>query len=175
MFWFKIFGWKMESHPPKIKKYVLAIAPHTSNWDFAVGYCVKHIADLHPNVLVKASLFKIPLVGWFLRNMGGHPVDRSKKLNLVDQIVKMFEKNKQFIMAITPEGTRSFSSKWKTGFYYVALGAKVPIVMVGIDYSKKLVTFSNPLVPSGDADVDLESMKKYFRPLKGRYPEKGVI
>lgn len=174
-FWFKLLGWKIVGDKLPIKKYVLAVAPHTSNWDFGVGYCVKHIRDLHPNFLGKDSLFRIPLVGWFLRNMGGVPVDRSKKLNLVEQTVEKFKELDSFIMAITPEGTRSYSPKWKTGFYYVALYAEVPIQMVAIDYSQKQVVFSDQLIPSGQLEEDIEKMKAFFRPFKGKYPEKGVL
>lgn len=173
-FWFKLFGWKIAKYPPRLKKYVIAVAPHTSNWDFGVGYCVKHISDLHPNFLAKNSLFKIPLVGWFLRNMGGVPVDRSRNVKLVDQMVEKFGELDQFIVAITPEGTRAYSEKWKTGFYYVAQKAGVPIVMAGLDYGTKLVTFSDPFYPTGDVEKDLEFMKDFFRPMKGKYPEKGV-
>lgn len=157
------------------KKCVIAVAPHTSNWDFAVGYCVKHIADLHPNFLGKDKLFKIPLVGWFLRNMGGYPVDRSKNVKLVDQIVEKFKELDEFIMAITPEGTRSLAPKWRTGFYYAALQAEVPIIMAGMDYGRKIVTFSEPLIPSGNLDLDIEFMKNFFRPMTGKRPELGVI
>lgn len=173
-FWFRLFGWKIGKYPPKLNRYVIAVAPHTSNWDFGVGYCVKHIADLHPNFLGKDSLFKIPLVGWFLRNMGGVPVDRSRNVKLVDQMVEKFEELDHFIVAITPEGTRSYSPKWKTGFYYVAQKANVPIVMAGLDYGTRTVIFSDPFHASGDVDKDLEFMKDFFRPMKGKHPEKGV-
>lgn len=173
-FWFKLFGWKIAKYPPNLKKYVVAVAPHTSNWDFGVGYCVKHIADIHPNFLAKRSLFKLPGIGWFLRNMGGYPVDRSKNVKLVDQIIEKFNELDQFIMAITPEGTRSRNDNWKTGFYFVAHGAKVPIVMAGMDYGLRQVTFSDPLYTTGDVQADLEKIKAFFRPMKGKYPEKGV-
>ena len=173
-FWFRLFGWKIDQFPPKLNKYVIVVAPHTSNWDFAIGYCVKHIANLHPNFLGKDSLFRVPLVGWFLRNMGGCPVDRSNKLKMVDQVVAKFKELDRFIMAITPEGTRAFNDKWKTGFYYIAYNAKVPIVLAGIDYGLKIVTFSLPIHPTGNVDLDIENMKNFFRPMKGLFPEKGV-
>lgn len=174
-FWFRLFGWKIIGHKPvNITKYVIVVAPHTSNWDFAVGYCTKHIEDLHPDFLAKNSLFKIPLVGWFLRNMGGHPVDRSKKMNMVDVMVEKFATHDKFIMAITPEGTRSYSPDWKTGFYRVAERANVPIVLAGIDYGKKALTFSEPFFASGDLEADIEKMKAFFRTMKGKHPEQGV-
>lgn len=174
-FWSRLFGWKIIGEKPAIKKYVIAVAPHTSNWDFAVGYSLKHIKDIHPNVLAKDSLFKIPLVGWFLRNMGAEPVNRSKKTNMVDQVVEKFNTLDTFIMTIAPEGTRSYSPKWKTGFYRIAEKAKVPIVMIGFDYGRKVVEFSEPFYPTGDLESDMEKMKDFFRPMKGRNPEQGVV
>ena len=174
-FWFRLFGWKIiGSRPYHLKKYVIAVAPHTSNWDFAVGYCYKHIDDLHPSFLAKHSLFKIPIVGWFLRSMGGVAVDRTKKENVVDQVVEKFEELDEFIMAITPEGTRSYSPEWKTGFYRIAVKAKVPIVLIGFDFGRKAVEIREPLYPSGNMEADIETMKDYFRPMKGRNPELGV-
>lgn len=175
-FWFKLFGWKIIGNRPYgLKKYVIAVAPHTSNWDFAVGYCYKQIDDLHPNFLAKNSLFKIPLVGWFLRNMGGEPVDRSKKTKIVDQVVQKFQERDQFIMAITPEGTRSYSPEWKTGFYQIAIKAQVPIVLIGFDFGRKVVEIREPLYPTGNVEEDIELMKDYFRPMKGRNPEEGIV
>ena len=174
-FWFRLFGWKsIGSNPKELKKYVIAVGPHTSNWDFAIGYCIKHIHDLHPDFLGKDSLFRIPLVGWFLRNMGGHPVDRSKKTNMVDQIVEKFETLDKFIMAITPEGTRSYSPEWKTGFYRVSERVKVPIVLVGMDYTRKVVEFSEPIFTTGNMEADFEKMKEFFRRMKGKHPELGI-
>lgn len=172
---FRLFGWRIEGGLPEVKKYVIVVAPHTSNWDFAVGYCVRHILDLRPDFLAKNSLFKIPLVGWFLRSMGGHPVDRSKANNIVDLIVEKFNESEKFIMTITPEGTRSYSPNWKTGFYRVAEKANVPIVLAGFDYEKKTVYFDKPRYVTGDMEADIEQMKEWFRPKKGRYPEKGVV
>ena len=174
-FWFRLFGWKsVGDKPHELKKYVIAVGPHTSNWDFAVGYCIKHIHDLHPDFLAKHSLFKIPLVGWFLRNMGGHPVDRSKKTNMVDQVVEKFETLDKFIMAITPEGTRSYAPEWKTGFYRIAMKVQVPIILVGMDYKNREVVFSDPMIPTGDMDADFEKMRVFFRKMTGKRPELGI-
>lgn len=173
-FWFRLFGWKIIGKKPTLQKYVLVVAPHTSNWDFAVGYSVKHICNLHPNILAKASLFKIPLVGCFLRNMGVEPVNRAKRTNMTDRIVEKFATLSAFIMVITPEGTRSYAPKWKTGFYRIAEKAKVPIVLAGLDYARKVVEFSKPMHPTGDLETDIEKMKDFFRPMQGRHPELGV-
>jgi len=171
---FKWLGWKIKGAPPELSKYVIIVAPHTSNWDFAVGYSVRQIVGFKPDFLAKRSLFKIPIVGWFLKIIGGHPVDRSRKTHLVGQIVEKYQTLDKFIMTITPEGTRDYSPEWKTGFYRVAQKANVPIVMAGMDYGRKMVTFSAPYHVSGDMEKDLEEMKDFFRPMKGRHPEKGV-
>jgi 1-acyl-sn-glycerol-3-phosphate acyltransferase len=174
-FWFRLFGWKIEGKLPETKKYLIVVAPHTSNWDFAVGYCVKHIMDLHPDFLAKNSLFKIPLVGWFLRSMGGHPVDRSKNTNMVDAIVEKYATSEKFIMTITPEGTRSYSPNWKTGFYRVAEKANIPIVKAGFDYGKRTVYFDEPRYVTGNMEAEIEEMKAWYRTKKGKHPEKGVV
>ncbi len=169
-----MFGWKIIGKKPDLKKFVIVVAPHTSNWDFAVGYSTKHIYDIHPNFLAKDSLFKIPMVGWFLRNIGGEPVDRSKNTNMVDQVVEKFNSLDSFIMTIAPEGTRSYSPKWKTGFYHIAVKSGVPIVLLGFDYGQKVVEFREPWFPTGDQDADIETMKDFFRPMRGRNPDQGV-
>ncbi len=172
---FKLSGWKHEGAPPKdIKKYVIIVAPHTSNIDFFVGYGYKHLVGFHPNFLGKKSLFKIPIVGWFLKSIGGHPVDRSKHSNLVDQVVEIFEKQKEFVMTITPEGTRSYSPKWKTGFYRIAQKANVPIVKIGFDYPSKTVHVDEPMYVSGDMDQEMITIQNHFKQFTGKHPEKGV-
>ncbi|MCP4457869.1 MAG: acyltransferase [Cytophagales bacterium] len=173
-FWFRLLGWKIIGRRPDLNKYVIAVAPHTSNWDFAVGYSVKQICNIHPNFLAKDSLFKIPFVGRFLRNIGGEPVDRSKNTNMVDLVVEKFESLESFIMTIAPEGTRSYSPKWRTGFYYIAEKSGVPIVLLGFDYGRKVAEFRKPIYPTGDIEADIELMKDFFRPMKGRNPECGV-
>ena len=172
---FKAFGWRVVGRPPDIKKYVIVVAPHTSNFDFFVGLPIKYMyPGFEPRFLAKQSLFNIPIAGWFLQSIGGYPVNRSKKTKLVDQIVEIFDKEESFIMTITPEGTRSYVPKWKTGFYWVAVEAKVPIVMAGFDYERKIVEFKEPFDPSGDVDTDIEKMMSYFRTMKGKNPENGV-
>ncbi|MEQ8471863.1 MAG: lysophospholipid acyltransferase family protein [Marinoscillum sp.] len=172
---FKLTGWKMKGHRPNLKKYVVIVAPHTSNWDFFVGVAARSISGLRSDFLAKNSLFKIPLVGWFLRKIGGHPVDRTKKLKMVDQVVELFNQHEEFVITITPEGTRSYNPDWKTGFYRIAHRAGVPIVMVGFDFEHKTVEYKEPFYPTGDIDKEVEEIKDYYRSIKGKYPEKGVI
>lgn len=172
---FKLFGWDYEGEiSSKLKKYVIVVAPHTSNIDFFIGYGFKHLVGFHPNFLAKESLFSIPVIGWFLKSIGGHPVDRSKNSNLVGQVVDLFDKTEEFIMTIAPEGTRSYSPEWKTGFYRIAHKANVPIIKIGFDYSTKTVFVAEPQYVTGNMDEEMKEMKAHFRQFTGRHPEKGV-
>jgi len=172
IFW--LVGWKVVGGRPDEKKYVLIVAPHTSNWDFFVGIAARSISGLKSGFLAKKSLFDLPVVGWFMRAMGGHPVDRSKRTNMVDQVVELFDKHEEFVITITPEGTRSYNPDWKTGFYRIANKAKVPIVMVAFDYGKREVIYEPPFYPTGDMEGDIEKIKDYYRKVKSKHPEKGV-
>lgn len=171
---YKLFGWKVDGKKPDLKKYVIIVAPHTSNWDFFVGWGARNVIGFRPNFLAKNSLFKIPFVGWFLQFIGGVPVDRSKNTNMVDEVVKLYSEREEFIMTITPEGTRSYSPKWKTGFYRIAHQAKVPIVKIGFDYATKTVFIDKPFTPSGDLESEIEKIKDYFKQFTGKNPEDGV-
>ena len=173
-FWFWLFGWRIVGHKPDAKKYIVIVAPHTSNWDFLVGLAAKHIVELHSDFLGKKSLFTIPVLGWFMKSIGGHPVDRSRNSNIVDQVVDLFNKHEEFVVALAPEGTRSYVSKWKTGFYHIAYKAEIPIAMVGFDYEKKVVEFKELFYPTGDLEKDMEDILSYFRTVRGKNPEKGV-
>ncbi len=172
---FKLTGWTTKGKLPDLKKFVLIVAPHTSMMDFFVGVAARSIFRLKSNYLVKDSLFKVPVVGWFLRITGGYAVDRSKHTGMVDQAIALYNQNERFILTITPEGTRKPVTKWKTGFYWIAMEAKIPIVMVGFDYKERIVEMRPPFYPTGDLDADLETMKAYFRTITGKHPEKGVV
>ena len=174
---YKLSGWKVQGKKPELKKYVIIVAPHTSNWDFFVGWGARNVIGFYPNFLAKKELFKIPLVGWFLSAIGGVPVDRKSKrksMQLVDQVVDLYKEREEFIMTITPEGTRSYSPKWKTGFYRIAVQAEVPIVKIGFDYATKTVFVDKPFYPSGDMEKEMEEIKDYFRQFTGKNPEDGV-
>lgn len=173
-FWFWLFGWKMKGQKPDLDKYVLIVAPHTSNWDFFVGLCGRSISGLESRFLIKNSITKIPVVGWVIHALGGRGVDRSRRTNLVDQVAELFEQEEQFVMTITPEGTRSYNPDWKTGFYRIAMKANVPIQVVGFDFEHKIVEYAELIYPTGNVDEDLERIKSYYRTIKGKHPEKGV-
>ena len=174
---YKLAGWKVKGTKPDLKKYVIIVAPHTSNWDFFVGWAARNVIGFRPNFLGKKELFKIPLVGYFLKSIGGVAVDRkskSKSTQLVQQVVDLYKTREEFIMTITPEGTRSYSPKWKTGFYRIAHEAGVPIVNIGFDYPSKTVSISEPYFTRGEMDKEIEEIKEYFKQFTGKNPEDGV-
>ncbi|MCV9385240.1 1-acyl-sn-glycerol-3-phosphate acyltransferase [Reichenbachiella ulvae] len=173
---FKLLGWRIEGNlRSDLKKCVLIIAPHTSNWDFILGVASRSILRFKANYLIKKEVYKNNLLTWFFNYTGGIPVDRkSKKIDLVGSVVEQFEKRDSMVLTITPEGTRSYVEEWKTGFYRIALRAKVPIVVVGFDYSKKLVIFLEEFTPTGNMDEDMAHIKGLFVGVKGKHPELGV-
>jgi len=155
-------GWKLVNDFPKdIQKYVVIAAPHTSWQDFPIGILARNTSGIKINFIGKASLFKGPF-GFIFKNLGGTPVDRSTSNNLVDAIVQIFDKKEQFRLALSPEGTRKKVDKWKTGFYYIAKGAKVPIVMATLDFGKKQVKISEPYYTTDDVEKDFEYFHSFF-------------
>ena len=160
---FKMAGWKaVGGIPPEIKKCVLVAAPHTSNWDFVYGLCALSIMGIKLNYLAKKELFHFPIKR-FLISLGGIAVDRSKSNSLVDSMVKLFNENEQLILMVPPEGTRKKVDKWKTGFYYTALNANVPIVLGILDYAKKEAYIGKLFEPTGDITKDFEFFREFYK------------
>jgi 1-acyl-sn-glycerol-3-phosphate acyltransferase len=165
-----ILGWKLVGDFPKgIKKYVVIAAPHTSWQDFPIGILARNTSGIKINFIGKNSLFKGPF-GFFFRSLGGTPVDRSKSNNLVDAIVDIFNSKDMFRLALSPEGTRKKTAKWKTGFYYIAKGAKVPIVMATLDFKNKQVKISEPYYTTDDKEKDFKYFKSFFTPEMAKKP-----
>jgi len=175
IFIFKLIGWKIEgTFPTNLKKYIIAVAPHTSNWDFVIGVMARSILRIQrARFLGKDSLFKPPF-GWFFRWLGGYPVDRSGKHDMVQQVVAIFNKHDEFILALAPEGTRKKVSKLRTGFYFIAKGAGVPIIPVGFDFSKKRVVVTEPMYTSDNQEEDLDKLLSFYRNIRGKNPELGI-
>ncbi len=151
-------------------KCVIIVAPHTSWVDFLLGLLVRKLVQKKVHFIGKKSLFKKPY-GWYFRWLGGTPVDRSKSHNLVSAIARIFEEREEFRLALAPEGTRKKVVNWKTGFYYIAMEAKVPIVMVAFDYGKKQVKISPPVIPTGNKEQDFQSYMEFFKGVVGKVPE----
>ena len=164
-------GWKIEGKMPNLKKYIIIVAPHTSNYDFLIGLSVRSILKFKASYLAKKELFRWPF-GWLFRKLGGYPVDRSKKTNLVDAVVDIFNQHEEFSIAITPEGTRKFVPEWKTGFYYIAVKANIPLVLASFDYKKKVVVIADPYFPTGDKLADEKAILDFFKGHEGRFPKK---
>lgn len=168
----KILGWKISGDfQGEMKKSVLVIAPHTSNWDFIIGRLVFNVLQVKVKFLIKKEAFKFPL-GYFLKKWGGIPVDRTQKTNLVDQIAQQFNDKNELIITLTPEGTRSYVNQWKKGFYHIAQKANVPIVLGFLDYGKKEAGLGNMFYPSGDYKKDMKLVHEFYRNKTGKHPEK---
>ena len=165
----KLLGWKFEGPMPTIAKCVFAVVPHTHWMDFFLGLIIRELMEVQINYIGKKSLFEGPL-GWFFLKTGGAPVDRSKNSDTVEAVANLFREREVFRLALAPEGTRKKVETWKTGFYYIAVAAKVPIILVAFDYGKKTVRFSEPLYPSGDYDADLPIYREFFKGVVGKVP-----
>ena len=166
-----ILGWKLASDFPKdIKKYVVIAAPHTSWQDFPIGILARNTSGIKINFIGKNSLFKGPF-GFIFRSLGGTPVDRSQSNNLVEAIVKVFNEKEEFRLALSPEGTRKKVDKWKTGFYYIAKGAKVPIVMATLDFANKHVKISEPYYTTDDKEKDFQHFENFYKGVQGKKPD----
>ncbi len=164
----RLMGWKfVGSFPSDLKKCVIIGAPHTSWHDFYLGVFFRDIQGITLNFVGKKSLFDSPF-GWFFRSMGGMPVDRSKNANLVDAIIDIFNEKEEFRLAISPEGTRKKVEKWKTGFYYIAKGANVPIIMITFDFKQKQIAISEPYFPTEDKEKDFEYFHKFYDGVLGK-------
>ncbi len=170
---FKLFGWKINGQLPPIKKYICAVAPHTSNWDVVVGMAARSILRIrHAKFLGKSQLFVAP-IGWFFRLIGGIPVYRDKSNDMVDQVAAIIRNSENFILAIAPEGTRKKVAKLKTGFWYISKAANIPVVPVGLDYKLKEVVIGPPLYAT-DLDKDMNTLWEFYKGITGKNPELGI-
>ena len=171
---FKVLGWKAVVTVEEPPKSVICVAPHTSNWDFIIGKLYYWSLGRKSNFLMKKSWFFFP-VGILFRSMGGIAVDRSKRTSVTEQMAEEFDKQESFHLAITPEGTRKLISKWKMGFYHIAVQAKVPIQLAYIDYEKKEMGISGILYPTNDEDADLAFIQAFYKSVHAKHPEKFFI
>lgn len=164
-----LLGWKIVGEfPEDLKKYVVIAAPHTSYWDFPLGVLLRCTTNTHIHFVGKKSLFRKP-IGFFFTSMGGFPVDRTKCSNTVDALVEKFNKHDEFILGISPEGTRKKVDSWKTGYYYVAKGAGVAIVKVALDFKNKQILIDTPFFPTDKPKEDMAIIKQYFHGISGKF------
>lgn len=167
-------GWKLNITIPLPPKSIICVAPHTSNWDFIIGLLYRNSEGFSSHFMMKKDWFFWPL-GPIFRWMGGIAVDRGKKTSLVEQMVEVARSSRTFHLAITPEGTRKANPKWKRGFYYIAQGADIPILLVGIDYPSKCITIGREMRASGDIEKDMREIQQYFVQFRGLHPENFSI
>ncbi|WP_242205804.1 1-acyl-sn-glycerol-3-phosphate acyltransferase [Aestuariivivens insulae] len=174
LIYFNILDWKIVGNrdisKETVKKAVIIAAPHTSWHDFYIGILLRAVLHVKVSFVGKKELFVFP-IGWFLRLLGGRPIDRFTKENKVQAIAKLFQGKEEFRIALSPEGTRKKVSKWRTGFYYIAKEAKVPIIMFTLDFENKQNKISEPFYPTNDAEADFKFMHSFFKGVKGRISE----
>lgn len=166
-----LLGWDTEVTVPAFDKCIYCVAPHTSNWDLFLGKIGIATLGWESGFMMKKEWFFFPL-GPVFRWMGGIPIERRKHSSTVDAVVQAVKSSPRFHLAITPEGTRSANPDWKKGFYYIAQGAGIPIVLAGFDYARKRIIVTRYLYPTGDIKKDMRDIKLYFKDIKGKHPEK---
>lgn len=167
---FGLAGWKVEGTAPSEDKFVVIAAPHTSNWDLPYMLAVAYQFRVRLHWMGKDSLFKPPF-GWLMKAMGGIPIDRSKANNVVTQMVDVYDAADALAVAIPPEGTRSKVRVWKTGFYNIAHGAKVPIAFGFLDYRRKVGGIGGTFRTTGDYDQDLSEIKAFYAGVTGKHDQ----
>ncbi len=173
---FKFTGWKLYgSIAPEIKKCIILGVPHTSNWDFVYGFGALECFKIKLHFMAKKELFRFPLKSMF-ENFGGIPINRkSPKNTVVDVMIDAFNSRDELKLAIAPEGTRKRVDKWKSGFYHLALGAKVPVVLGFVDYKRKLAGFGPTLYMTGNIAEDMAIISNFYKDISARVPDKFNI
>ncbi|RME84616.1 MAG: acyltransferase [Planctomycetota bacterium] len=174
---FEIQGWELDPNVPKeAERCVLVAAPHTSNWDYVIGMAAFHILKIPMCFAIKKEWMFFPF-NIYLRSQGALAIDRTPKIkgdkrpSMVEAMAKLFEKHERICLMITPEGTRSKRTKWKTGFYHIAMKAEVPIVLGYLDYAKKRCGLGEVLYPSGNYDQDMRKVTAFYKQFTPKYPE----
>jgi 1-acyl-sn-glycerol-3-phosphate acyltransferase len=162
----KAAGWRVEGELPAVPKFVLILHPHTSNWDVPYGMFAAHALGLLTpwpyGFMVKDTALRWPALGGILRWLGGVGIDRTSRFNAVEQMTQLFQRSERLMLAITPEGTRRHTKYWKSGFYYIALGAHVPIVPAYIDYGQRRAGLGPVFWPSGNVEADLDYLRAFY-------------
>ncbi|MBN1344365.1 MAG: lysophospholipid acyltransferase family protein [Phycisphaerae bacterium] len=167
----KAIGWHLGKGPPDIKKFVLIGAPHTSNWDFPIVLSLAFRFRVKVFWMGKDSLFRWP-IGWFFYWLGGIPIDRSKRMNTVEQTIEVFNENEELVIVIPPEATRKKVQYWKSGFYWIARGAKIPVVLGYLDYERKEGGFGPAMMMSDDVEADLKRMWGFYANIPAKHPKR---
>jgi len=166
----KLTGWHLNVVLPEEKKFILIGAPHTSNWDFPLALLTFWTLDLRIHWVAKIQMFCGPL-HYLFTALGGIPVDRSSSHGFIEQIAKRFDHTEKMVLTIAPEGTRSKTRYWKSGFYHIAVTANVPICFGYIDYSTRSLGFEQVIHPSGDLEADMKIIASFYKDIKGKRPQ----
>ncbi len=167
----RLTGWAPEGARPAARKYVLIAAPHTSSWDLPYLLALAVVLDVKISWMGKHQLFRGPM-GWAMRRLGGIPVRRDRRNNLVQQMAEVIERSDHIALTVPAEGTRGYVPHWKSGFYYIAKTARVPIVMGYLDYARKRGGFGPELIPTGDVRQDMDEIRGFYADKTGRRPER---
>lgn len=170
----KLAGWKTEGKVPELKKFVVVVAPHTSNWDYVIGQLFYFSMGIKAKIMIKKELFFFP-IGFILKSIGGVPVERQRKTDIVERMAEEIRRSDEYILTITPEGTRKKVTEWKRGFYRIARAAEVPVLPGYFDYKRKVVGIGEPFFTSNDEDADMRRIKLFFKDIAPKYPEKFSI
>ena len=168
--WMKLVNWDVVGKVPEGEKFVLIGSPHTSNWDFPFGLLAFYVYRLKVSWIGKDTLFKKPF-GAFMRWLGGIAVNRDSRTGVVDQIAKKFNTSSKLVIAIAPSGTRKKKEYWKSGFYWTAYKAQVPILCGYADYIQKKVGLGLSFIPTGNIKEDMDRIRDFYKGIKGKYPE----
>ena len=163
-------GWQPEGERPAPARYVLIAAPHTTNWDFPYLLAFAEHFGLTISWLGKANLFRGPL-GPLMRALGGIPIERSRSENRVAEMAQAFSDRAALGLVVPAEATRGRAEYWKSGFYYIAMAAEVPVVMSYLDYTRKRGGFGPAFMPSGDIARDMDAVRAFYADKQGKYPE----
>jgi len=169
-----MLGWTIHADYPDVQNYVLIAAPHTSNWDFPLGILAAKAINLKIYWLGKHTIFRWPF-GWFFRVLGGIPVHRDQALNVIQQMADLFAHSEQLILALAPEGTRTRTDYWRTGFYHIAWTANVPIAMGYLDYGQKQVGLGGTFYPGDDVEAVFSQIRQFYKDRRGKYPENASL
>lgn len=167
---FRLMGWRIEGQLPPLDKFVVIGAHHTSNWDFVLFIAAKFILRLNARWFGKHSIFRWPF-GALMRYWGGIPIRRHLKLNTVEQAIEAFAEHRQFILVLSPEGTRRKVERWKSGFYHIACGAGVPVVPAALDFQHRRIVIGAPFQPTGNEEADLRQLLAFYRPYVPKNPD----
>jgi 1-acyl-sn-glycerol-3-phosphate acyltransferase len=174
----RLAGWRLRFKGLPARQGVLIVYPHTSNWDFVVGILAKWGVGIAVTFWGKDSLFRLPLLGRWLRWLGGVPVDRASANGIVGQMARELvaarERGRFLWLALAPEGTRRHADAWRSGFYHVAHDAKVPLGLVFLDYGQREVGVEHFMMLSGDVDADMNEIRKQLSSRTGRHPERAA-